>query len=145
MRHDPIPNIGELRAILTEIASLRARVTALEASSRPIVHLTRTETNLPTAVLDERAGRAIVEALVAIAAADADMSRTDVLYRTDRPAAHVRQWIYFEDQAKGVSQPIIGRFFGRDHTTVLHGVRAERARREARPEVAGVFVTRRAG
>lgn len=43
--------------------------------------------------------------------------------------AHARQRVYFYAAQAGLSLPHIGRAMGRDHTTVLHGIRAEQARR----------------
>lgn len=46
---------------------------------------------------------------------------------------HPRQCaMYWMRRAGGWSYPQIGRFFGRDHTTVLHGVREHAKRRAAR-------------
>lgn len=42
--------------------------------------------------------------------------------------AHPRQEAMFRMKRSGYSHSAIGRFFGRDHTTVMHGVRAHEAR-----------------
>lgn len=41
----------------------------------------------------------------------------------------VRQRLFYEFRQTGMSLPEIGRLFGRDHTTVLHGVNMEKERR----------------
>jgi chromosomal replication initiator protein len=40
----------------------------------------------------------------------------------------VRQRLFYDFRKDGMSLPEIGRFFGRDHTTVLHGINAEKER-----------------
>lgn len=45
--------------------------------------------------------------------------------------SHPRQEAMLIMHEAGYSMPRIGRFFRRDHTTVLHGIRAARARGEA--------------
>lgn len=45
--------------------------------------------------------------------------------------AHPRQEAMFKMKRAGYSYSEIGRFFGRDHTTVMHGVRAHEARQIA--------------
>lgn len=45
--------------------------------------------------------------------------------------AHPRQEAMLIMHEAGYSMPRIGRFFHRDHTTVLHGIRAAKARGEA--------------
>ena len=145
MTQSPTPEA--FRALQDQVAILRDQVAELmrRANPLPIIHLTEEETQLPVVITDERAGRQILEALLSMAATADGMTRNDAKFCTHRRAAHVRQWVFLEAHQKGVSLPIIGRFFNRDHTTVLHGVRAERARRDARPEIAGEFRSRRAG
>ena len=41
---------------------------------------------------------------------------------------HARQDAWLEIYHEGYSMPRIGRFFNRDHTTVLHGIKAAKAR-----------------
>lgn len=50
--------------------------------------------------------------------------------RRDRPAAHARQvGMYLARELTPYSLPMIGRWFGkRDHTTVIHGIKAVEAR-----------------
>lgn len=51
--------------------------------------------------------------------------------------AHPRQEFMYEARLIGKSYPQIGRFLGRDHTTVIHGVRAHLKRQQnARQEAA---------
>lgn len=54
-----------------------------------------------------------------------------------RHIAHVRQAVFLEayserrsNGCKAYSLPMIGRYFGRDHTTILHGIRAATARQD---------------
>jgi len=42
--------------------------------------------------------------------------------------SQVRQEVMWECRAKGYSLGQIGRFLGRDHTTIIHGIRAHEAR-----------------
>jgi chromosomal replication initiation ATPase DnaA len=42
--------------------------------------------------------------------------------------SHARQALYAALRARGLSLPAIGRFMGRDHTTVLYGIQAHRDR-----------------
>lgn len=46
----------------------------------------------------------------------------------DARICHPRQDAMRAMREEGFSLPVIGRFFKRDHTTVLHGVRASKAR-----------------
>jgi chromosomal replication initiation ATPase DnaA len=48
-----------------------------------------------------------------------------------RPIAWPRQEFMLAAHEAGFSMPQIGRFLGRDHTTILHGIRAARKRRQA--------------
>lgn len=43
--------------------------------------------------------------------------------------AHARQLVMYVAHRQGLSLPVIGKALSRDHTTVLHGVRAEKKRR----------------
>lgn len=49
----------------------------------------------------------------------------------DPKVVKVRQRLFHEFREEGMSLPDIGRFFKRDHTTVLYGIHKERERREA--------------
>lgn len=48
----------------------------------------------------------------------------------DPKVVRVRQRLFHEFREEGMSLPEIGRFFKRDHTTVLYGIHKERERRE---------------
>ena len=51
--------------------------------------------------------------------------------KRDHPTAHARQLCFYRIQREcNYSLPRIGRLFGRDHTTVLHGIRQEEKRQE---------------
>ena len=60
-----------------------------------------------------------------------------VAARRDRPAAHARQVaMYLARQLTPHSLPVIGREFGgRDHTTVMFGIRAVENRISQQPEM----------
>lgn len=47
-----------------------------------------------------------------------------------RHIAHARQLVYYIAHRAGFSLTEIGMVFRRDHTTILHGIRAESSRRE---------------
>lgn len=51
--------------------------------------------------------------------------------RRTREIAHARQRAYLILHDAGYSFPQIGRYFNRDHTTVMFGVKRERERRRA--------------
>lgn len=72
----------------------------------------------------ERRGLRVIEACV-----DAGVSPSDVMGSSRlAKVCRVRQRLFYEFRADGMSLPEIGRFFNRDHTTVLHGVNAEKER-----------------
>lgn len=49
--------------------------------------------------------------------------------KRDHPTAHARQLCFYRIQREcNYSLPRIGRLFGRDHTTVMHGIRQEEKR-----------------
>lgn len=81
-------------------------------------------------------GKPLMRSIVEATAVDHGVASGDIMAR-DRTTevAMARQDAYHRIQATGrFSYPAIGRFFGRDHTTVLHGVRRHRDRiAEARP------------
>lgn len=51
--------------------------------------------------------------------------------RRDGPTARARQIVMYEARLAGLSYPQIGQALGRDHSTVIEGVRAEEKRRAA--------------
>lgn len=58
--------------------------------------------------------------------------------RRARPLAHPRQLGYFlaSELCPGISLPMIARAFGgRDHTTIIHGIRQVQKRMRTNPEV----------
>lgn len=50
----------------------------------------------------------------------------------EQAIVQIRHLAMYAAHERGASLSQIGRYLGRDHTTVLHGVRAEAARREVR-------------
>ncbi len=61
---------------------------------------------------------------------EAGVAYDDVMGKNKtRKVCAVRQRLFYEFREMGMSLPDIGRFFGRDHTTVLHGVNMEKERR----------------
>jgi chromosomal replication initiator protein len=79
------------------------------------------------------AAPARVRAVVERVAADRKVPLADLLGRSRRTAAtEARQAAYAAvREATGASYPMIGRWFGRDHSTVLTGARAHYERLEA--------------
>lgn len=62
--------------------------------------------------------------------AEAEVSYEAVMGRNNfAHVSRVRQRLFLEFREMGMSLPEIGRFFDRDHTTVLHGINAEKERR----------------
>lgn len=141
MRHDPFPTRTEFNALRAELAALRSVVADLQrrATPAPMIHLTPQETQLPCAVVDQRAGRQIIETIVAAAMHSTGLTRAQLITSKTRFVAHIRQGVFLAAHEKGASLPIIGRFFGLHHTTVLHGCEREAVRRaESQPQVAGI-------
>ena len=70
--------------------------------------------------------------LVAQACAEAGVSLEDVMgsCRLSK-VCRVRQKMFSIFRDEGMTLPEIGRFFGRDHTTVLYGIKVERERQWA--------------
>lgn len=67
--------------------------------------------------------------------ADAGVTVDQVMAKTGRmnvKLTHVRQDIWFALREDGMSLSEIGRMFKRDHTTILHGIKAAKERRDAR-------------
>jgi len=63
--------------------------------------------------------------LIRIVANRAGITEADIL-----GPSRLRQFVMYLAHKRGMSLPQIGRIMGRHHTTVLHGVRAEEARRK---------------
>lgn len=57
--------------------------------------------------------------------------------RKDEKVVGLRHRLFYEFREEGMSLPEIGRFFKRDHTTVLHGIQKERERRDEVDNCAG--------
>jgi chromosomal replication initiation ATPase DnaA len=66
------------------------------------------------------------------AVAEATGIQARFLYGHGRTArvAEARQLIYYLAHKKGINYSAIGRAMNRDHTTVIHGIRAEEMRRK---------------
>jgi len=69
--------------------------------------------------------------LIRIVANRAGITEADILgHCRARKFSNPRQFVMYLAHKRGMSLPQIGRIMGRHHTTVLHGVRAEAARRK---------------
>ena len=69
--------------------------------------------------------------LIRIVANRAGITEADILGQSRlRKITEHRQFVMYLAHKRGMSLPQIGRIMGRHHTTVLHGVRAEAARRK---------------
>lgn len=69
--------------------------------------------------------------LIRIVANRAGITEADILgHCRERKFSEPRQFVMYLAHKRGMSLPQIGRIMGRHHTTVLHGVRAEMARRK---------------
>lgn len=67
--------------------------------------------------------------------AEAGVAVEEVMSPTQRrrmQACWVRQDLYLEFSEEGMTSSDIGRFFNRDHTTVIHGIKVAKERRDAR-------------
>ncbi len=77
-----------------------------------------------------RAPHDAIAAIVAEVSEATGISATDIMgTRKWAQISAARQMVYYIAHRNGMSLPEIGRAFGRDHTTVLHGINAEKARR----------------
>lgn len=69
--------------------------------------------------------------LIRIVANRAGITEADILGPSRlRKITEPRQFVMYLAHKRGMSLPKIGRIMGRHHTTVLHGIRAEEARRK---------------
>jgi len=66
-----------------------------------------------------KAQTAIAEAARRFGVSEADVMASD----GRKGATQARQWVYTRLWHNGLSLPQIGRIMGKDHTTVLHGIR----------------------
>lgn len=77
-----------------------------------------------------RAPHDAIAAIVAEVSAATGISANEIMGRKKwGQISAARQMVYYIALRNGLSLPAIGRVFGRDHTTVLHGINAEKARR----------------
>lgn len=100
-------------------------------SRRAAVFISRRALPLPAVLpADVVARRRVGERALGQAVVIFGFTRAELLGpRGPAPLSRARQWVMAELRAAGWSLPRIGRFLGRDHTTVLHGLRCEAARR----------------
>lgn len=124
-----------MQAVLRELELLRSRLAKLEdeAATR------RVRRALPKAELQEvtMADRIRMRDIARAVAQQNEITLDDILGASrQRAFAWPRQTVMLLASEAGFSNPQIGRFLGRDHTTVLSGVRAARARRDAQGGVA---------
>lgn len=96
-----------------------------------------------TAIHSEAEARLIVLELISESAERVGLSIRKVM-SDDRtaPAVQARHWAMYEAYHQGCTQPQIGRVFDLDHTTILHGIKAETDRRLVRERRMGVPVFR---
>ena len=109
----------EVLALRAEVRALTARLVRLEGKeARPV---------LPWV-------EAAVDAIIMQAATLYRVTPEEILsQRRNMVVAYARQWVMYEAHEEGISTPQIGAALKRDHTTVLHGIRAEQNRRKALP------------
>lgn len=119
------------------------KIAALEGNIR---RLERQVENLSAAINvtseDRQSGRDIVgEPILIIAAKVAEMTGVSVKRILSRSRfkrdAHARQLVMYMASKAGYSSPVIGRALGRDHSSVLSGIRREADRRAARAAANG--------
>lgn len=74
--------------------------------------------------------KGVIRQIIEAVAAEADVPVAHILgRRLDRKTVQARQLAMYVAVRAGHSLPKVGEVFNRDHTTVLHGVRAEERRR----------------
>ena len=120
----PMSDRDQIAALVRLVASLSARVMALESPAlpRPKAMLVSTE--------KWRAARQMINDLVALVALQEGIPEREILCDSrTRPLSHARQWVMLEAHLRGISTPMIGRALKKDRKTVLHGIKAERERR----------------
>lgn len=120
--------MSELVSALTRsVIDLTARVRALELAMTPIDP--RTAPYIPSRPLQKSHISHLINDAVVLFGIDRDVMLSRC--RTAR-VAHARQWVMYEASMIGYSLKKIGNALGgMDHTTVMHGIRAERQRRAA--------------
>lgn len=73
--------------------------------------------------------KAITEALIVMACADTKISRTCLFMARAFDVSRIRDWVWFEASRKGVASMQLERIFGKNHSSILAGIKRERARR----------------
>jgi chromosomal replication initiation ATPase DnaA len=118
-----------------EIKALRAAVSEMQAAMRDAMSRLVAAAEAPTRSAVVGASEAVPRARMAEIAASmaiaTELTVADIRGpRRDRAVAWPRQQAMLMMHQAGYSLPMIGRFFKRDHTTILHGVRAAKSRLE---------------
>lgn len=94
--------------------------------------LTPAEADACTATADLRAGRTIKALVHAVAEATGISAQAIYGRNRSRHVNRARQIVMLAAHERGMGLSEIGRALGRDHSTVDHGIKAEKARREQR-------------
>lgn len=87
-------------------------------------------TDADRAIIAAIKDRASIRAIAKQVCAETGLRMPDIMGRSRM--AHLcraRELMWFIAHENGASLPQIGRVFGRDHTTILHGIRNEKRRR----------------
>jgi len=117
---------ARIASLESQLAKALARISRLEAvKKRP--------KPVPMLTLEERAARIVMGKIAAEVAEKHDVTVDLMRSRDRRQIFMAPRWEAWKlCHEAGFSTPIIGRFFGgRDHTTILHGIRAALKRGEA--------------
>lgn len=126
------PKAAEVRAVAAETARTVARIVAEPAKPKPA----------PKPPRPSRPASPRIEVVIRAACEVMGISRDDILGRErKRQVAWRRQVVMLVcyDIADHASLPQIGRAFGRDHTTILHGVNASAERLLRYPELRALY------
>lgn len=128
----PLSAIAKMVGLsVLDVAAANAIVVPRHAYGQPTVLVVKraqkpTETPAPVAA---RGLPPTAQRIIASVADKHGLTVADLRGRSQRyRIAHARQEAFFELMRHGYSSPLIGSWFGRDHTTVLHGVCAHRNR-----------------
>ena len=120
----PMSDRDQIAALVRLVASLSARVTALESPALPRPKA------MPVSTEKWRMAQQTILDLVKLIAIQEGIAERFILCDSrERHLSHARQWVMFEAHLRGISAPMIGRALRKDHSTVLHGITAERERR----------------
>jgi chromosomal replication initiator protein len=150
-------DIGEPRALATLAASMPTNVRRLEGAMTRVAAL---GSLLSEPLTDSLVGRALarpeaigrdtrprptIEAVQEAVAASFGIRREELLStaRTARIARARQVAIYLSRELVGASSPVLGRAFRRDHSTVLHAIRAVETHNEPGSELAAAIHTAR--